>query len=135
MSRRRESGFSYAELLVAIALVAVLLTPAMQAVQTSALAAAAQRDDLANRQRIKARMEEVLARPYVALDAAAVAAGNSPSATIADLSDAGGTPAYPPVQVTIYRYDGSAPSAADAGLLWVRVFIDSARSLDALRGR
>ncbi len=128
-------GFAYAELIVAIALLAVALVPAMQAVQGGTRIAGEHRWMLANQQRLKARMEEVLARPFRELDDAAVAAGNSTSATIAAYSDASGSATAPAVMTTVYRYDGTAATSSDTGLLWVKVYIDSAQALNTLKSR
>ena len=79
-------------------------------------------------------MEVVLANRFATLDAAAMAAGNSPSAIVAAYSDAAGTKDR--LIVNLYRYDGSAPTASDTGLLWVKVSIEgSALALNTLRSR
>ena len=79
-------------------------------------------------------MEEVLANTFATLDAAALAAGNSPLATVAAYSDAPGTADRRLAR--LYRYDGSAASASDTDLLWVRVEIEgTVLRLDTLKAR
>ena len=59
---------------------------------------------------------------------------NSPSAVVAGYSDASGTSDR--LIVNIYRYNGTAATSTDTGLLWVKVSIEgSALSLDTLRAR
>lgn len=130
----RQRGLSYVEVLIAVVIVAVCLVPALDALRDGLSAADAQRSQAVNQQRLEARLEEVLANRFATLDAAAMAAGNSPSAIAAAYSDAaGGTDR---LLVTVYRYDGSGPTGSDSGLLWVRVAIEaSSLSLDTLRTR
>lgn len=130
----RQRGLSYVEVLIAVVIFAVCLVPALDALRDGLSAADAQRSQAVNQQRLEARLEEVLANRFATLDAAAMAAGNSPSAIAAAYSDAaGGTDR---LLVTLYRYDGSGPTGSDSGLLWVRVAIEaSSLSLDTLRTR
>ena len=131
---RRQRGLSYVEVLSAVAIVAVCLAPALDALRDGMSAAGVQRSRTVNQQRLKARFEEVLAKSFATLDAAAVAAGNSPSATVAAYSDAAGTTDR--LLVTMYRYDGSALTGSDTGLLWVKVKIEgSILQLDTLKNR
>jgi type II secretory pathway component PulJ len=129
-------GFSYIEVLVAIALIALTLVPAMQALQVSETVSATHAADLGTEQRLSARMEEMLARPYATLDGAAMAAGNAVTATLpAPYSDTAGTGTQPQILVTVYRYDGANATGNDYGLLWVKVFIDGSHALNALASR
>src|SRR5882724_9075166 len=128
-----EFGFSYIEVLVAISLIAVTLVPAMQALQVSEIVSSAHMTELSIEQRLSARMEETLARPYATLDGAAIAAGNAVTATLpAPYSDTSGTTTTPQILVTVYRYDGANATGNDYGLLWVKVFVDSSHALNAL---
>ena len=142
--RRRQRGLSYVEVLIAVVIVAVCLAPALDALRGGIRAAAIQGSQAVNQQRLKTRMEEVLANRFVTLDAAALAAGNSPGASLAACSgatvvlcsDAPGTADR--LLVTLYRYDSSAATATvnDTGLLWVNVAIAGSNlSLDTLRSR
>jgi len=132
--RRRQRGLSYVEVLIAVAIVAVCLAPATDALREGLRAAGTQRAHTVNQQRLKTRMEEVLANQYTTLDAAAMAAGNSPAATVAAYTDAAGTPDR--LLATLYRYDGSAATASDTGLLWVKAAIEGSNfQLDTLKNR
>ncbi len=132
--RRRQRGLSYVEVLIAVAIVAVCLAPATDALREGLRAAGVQRSHTVNQQRLRARMEEVLANKFATLDAAAMAAGNNPAATVAAYTDAAGSADR--LLATLYRYDGSAPTASDTGLLWVKVAIEGSNlSLDTLKGR
>jgi len=132
--RRRQLGLSYVEVLIAVAIVAVCLAPALDALRDGMTAAATQRSQAVNQQRLKTRMEEVLAIPFATLDAVAMAAGNSPSFTVAAYSDAPGTAAR--LLATLYRYNGSAATGSDTGLLWAKVAIEGSNlSLDTLKSR
>lgn len=134
LPRRRQRGLSYIEVMIAVVIVAVCLAPAMDALRDGLRASATQRAYSVNQQRLKARMEVVLANRFSTLDAAAIAAGNSPGATVATYTDAAGTPDR--LLVTLYRYDGSAASAGDTGLLWVKAAIQgSSLSLNTLKSR
>ena len=131
---RGQRGLSYAECLAALVILAACLVPALDALNSGMRASGAQRSYTVNGQRLKARFEEVLANNFKTLDAAAIAAGNSASATVAAYSDAAGTTDR--LVVTIYRYDGSAQTATDSGLLWVKVAIEGSNlSLNTLKSR
>ena len=134
--RRRQRGLSYVEVLIAVVIVAVCLAPALDALRGGIRAAAIQGSQAVNQQRLKTRLEEVLANRFATLDAAAVAAGNSPASPVAAYSDAAGTADR--LLVTLYCYDFSSsnPSVSDTGLLWVKVAIEgSSLSLNTLRSR
>lgn len=132
--RCRQRGLSYVEVLIAVVIVAVCLVPALDALLGGLSAADTQRLQAVNQQRLKARLEEVLANRFVTLDAAAIAAGNSPSTIVDAYSDAAGTADR--LLVTLYRYDGSSPTVSDSGLLWVKVAIEaSSLSLNTLKTR
>lgn len=128
---RRQAGLSYTEVLVATVLIALLLVPALQALNTGMNSASAQQTLGEERHLLQAKLNEVLALPFATLDAAAQAAGSP--ATASGLSDTvtlseGGSRAR---QVYLSRYDGDNADAdgdpftgADAGLIWVRVSLD-----------
>ncbi len=122
---RRQSGFSYVEVLVASVLIAISLVPAMEALRTGILATGAHRSQVSRHGGIAGKMEEVQAQRFAALEAAEVAAGGGASA----YSDAGGTPDRRVVLLS--RYDGDNADAdndpttgTDDDLLWVRVEIE-----------
>jgi type II secretory pathway component PulJ len=119
LSIRRARGWTYMEALVATGLIAVSLVPAIQSLQSVAQGATNQRTYTVNEQRLETRMEELLARTFAALDAEAVATGNSSSSTSTLFSDAAGTADQ--LLVTVYRYDGTGATSTDTGLIWVKV--------------
>ena len=122
--RQGPVGFAYVEVLVALVLVAVVLVPALEALQSGVIGSGVlvkvvDRDAL-----LRAKMEEVLARPFDALNAETfLGGGNTSSSVSAALSDAMGTANRR--LVILYRTDGSALSAADTGLLRIRVVYEA----------
>ena len=130
----RPRGFSYVEVLVATFILAVSLPAALGALRNSVSAAGVDAKYTLNQQRVKSRLEEVLANRFATLDAAALAAGNSTSAVVTGYSDAAG--ATDRLIVNLYRYDGTAQTASDTGLLWVKVSIEGAAlALNTLTAR
>lgn len=130
MSRRRQSGLGYTELLVATTLIALLLVPALEALNSGLQGGAVQRTVGEERHLLHAKLDDVLALPFSTLDTAAQAAGGPGNASgLSDtvtLSD-GGSRAR---QVYLSRYDGDNADAdgdpftgTDTGLIWVRVTI------------
>lgn len=115
----RATGFAYVEVLVALVLVLTALVPALEALQSGvrgsqALGAIAARDAA-----LREKMEEVLAKPFDALNAETfLSGGNTTTSVSAALSDSAGQERR---IVILYRTDGSAVSSADTGLLRVRV--------------
>lgn len=120
---RRQHGLSYIEVLVATVLVAVSLVPAVEALRGGIFGARVHQAAAEDHYRLEARLEEVLAEPYALLDAAAVAAGSQTTAT--SYSDPAG--AANRRLVYLARYDAGSGSftAADTGLLWVRIAYES----------
>lgn len=140
---------TYIEVMVAAALIAIALVPAMDALQTGMLGARIFESSSNEHYAVLARMEEVLAEPYSALTAAAATAGNPK--TPGSYSDAPGTPGRRLVFLGLYdanNADGdndmftvldpdldgdSNPYTAYSGLLWVRVAVEgSVTSLESL---
>lgn len=123
MSRHRQAGLTLVEVLITIALLAVLLVPAISALQTGVTGSSVHADLAADHYRLTARLEELLAEPFANLEAAANAAG-SPT-VVTSYSDASG-----PGRLLVYlsAYDGDNADAdddpftgTDAGLIWIRV--------------
>lgn len=127
------------EILIAMALIAVSLVPAMEAIRAGVAASSAQESETVNHFRLFARMEHVLAQPFDDLDAAALAAG-SPS-TLTSYSDRMGTTDRRLVFLSRYDADNADGdddpfTGTDADLLWVRATIaDTAHALETLRVR
>lgn len=130
----RQSGLSYVEVLVSIVVVAAALAPAMEALRNGASAVAVLADQTIDRERLVSRLEQVAASRYAVLDAAAAESGHSPTAASALFSDAPGTAGR--IVVQLYRYDGTAATTADTGLLRLDAAIEgSTQALSTLRLR
>lgn len=113
-------GLAHVEVMVALVLISVALVPALDTLQTNtrgvpALLSVATRDAL-----LRAKMEEVLAKPFDAVNAETyLSGGNTTTSVSAALSD----PSGPDRRVVIlYRTeDGSQVSTNNTGLVRVRV--------------
>ena len=123
MIKRSESGLTLVEVLVTMALLAVLLVPAISALQTSITGSDVHAQLAQDQFRLTTRIEELLAEPFADLVTAANAAGAPTIAT--SYSDAAG-----PGRLLVYLslYDGDNADAdddpftgTDAGLIWIRV--------------
>lgn len=117
--RQSQHGFSYIEVLVATILLAVSLVPALEALRGGVFGASLHEAAADDHYRLTAHMEEVLAEPYSLLDAAAVAAGDATTPT--DYSDPPSTAKRRMVYLSRYDADTASFTAADTGVLWVRV--------------
>ena len=134
----KQHGLTYTEVLLSAVLLAVLLVPALQALQTG-VSSGATPAMAARPPTLRAKSEEVLSHPFPDLYAETYqVGGNTGTAVSVNLSDAAG--ATDRRVVVIYRYDASAKalSANDTGLLYVRVYYEaegSANALNTLAGR
>lgn len=136
---RRQSGLTLVEVLVSVLLLAVVLVPAMRALQTGVVGANVHGDIASGHYRLTSRLEELLTEPFADLSDAAIAAGSptSPSSY--------SEPAGPPGRLFVYLslYDGDNADADDdpftgteADLLWIRVEIEgSVYDLQTVRAR
>jgi hypothetical protein len=133
-----QRGFSYAEVLLSVVLLGILLVPALQALTTGiagggSSALAARQLNLSN------KMEEVLSKPFGQLYAETyLSGGNTATSVSTSLSDAAG--ATDRRVVVLYRYDAAAMalSANDTGLLYLSVYYEvdgGAAALNTLVGR
>jgi prepilin-type N-terminal cleavage/methylation domain-containing protein len=122
--RRRQSGLTLVEVLVTIALLSVVLVPAIRALQTSVVGANVHNDLAIEHFRLTSRLEELLAEPFSLLEAAALSAGGPTVAS--SYSEAAG----PPSRLLVYLgfYDGDNADADDdpftgteQDLLWIRI--------------
>jgi type II secretory pathway component PulJ len=135
---KAQRGFSYVEILLSVVLLAVLLVPALEALQ-SAIAGNANAALVSRHLALQDKMERVLSRPFADLYTQTYApGGNTTTSVSASLSDAVGTPARR--NVVLYRYDASAAalSAADTGLVFIAVYYENEpadRALTTLVGR
>jgi len=140
MTRARQSGLTYVEVLVAAVLLAIVLVPALQALHTGMLGAEVHSSTVDQHYAVLSRMEEVLAEPYSMLTAAAGAAGDEQTPTT--YSDAAGPVDRRLVYLALYDADDADgdgnvftvpdpnldgdfdPYTGYAGLLWVRVEVE-----------
>ncbi len=137
--RRFQKGLTLVEVLVTVGLLAVLLIPAINALQTGAAGADVHADIASGHYQMTSRVEELLAEPFSALSDAAIAAGSS--TTPSSYSD----PAGPPGRLLVYLslYDGDNAdtddnpfTGTDDGLLWMRIDIeDSVHTLQTITAR
>jgi len=129
------AGFSYVEVLLGITLIAVCLTPALDALRVAVGGAAIHESTLVDRYALQAKMEEVLAEPFAALMVAATEAGSPTSPT--SYSDTAPFTTTDGRQITrqvyIWPYDGDNTDSdndpftgTDPGLLYVKVQINGA---------
>ena len=135
--RRFENGLTLVEVLVSIVLLAIVLIPAISALQTGVVGADVHAEIASGHYRLTSRLEELLAEPFADLSDAAIAAG-APT-TPSSYSDAAG----PPGRLLVYLsfYDGDNADAddnpftgTDPDLLWIRVDIeDSVHTLQTIK--
>ena len=138
-SSRRQSGLTLVEVLVAVMLLAIVLVPAMRALQTGVVGADVHADIASGNHRLSSRLEELLAEPFADLSDAAITAG-SPT-TLSIYSD----PVGPPGRMLVYLsfYDGDNADSdndpftgTDPDLLWLRVEIeDTVHALQTIAAR
>jgi hypothetical protein len=122
---RRLAAFSYVEVLVATALVALALVPALEALEIGITGSGIHESELTRHYHLVAKLEEVLARPFAELEAEEQAAGGAHTS----YSDASG-----PDRRLVYLSghdgddadgDGDTSTGMDPGLLRVRVEIEA----------
>ena len=116
---RRRAGFSYVEVLLATALLALALVPALEALETGVRGGGVHEAELALHYRAVGALEEVLAQPFSDLQAEA----NLTAGALTAYSDPPTTPDRRLVYLTGYDADGD--SVPDPGLLRVRVEIEA----------
>lgn len=129
MNRRRVEGASYVEVLVAMTILAVALVPAVDALRGGAMGADISVSRTQLHYRLAGRLEDLLAEPFDALDAEALAVGDPNVASLV-YSDTVATPNRRLVYLSRYDGDDVDPSdgdpftGVDEGLLWIRVEIE-----------
>ena len=135
--RTNQLGLTLVEVLVAMTLLAVLLVPAMRALQTSVTGADVHSDLASGHIRLTSRLEELLAEPFVDLSDAAIAAGAPTTETT--YSEAAGPPSRLLVYLSLYDGDNADAdndpfTGTDSDLLWIRVEIeDTVHTLQTIR--
>lgn len=146
----KQHGFTYTEVMLSAVLLAVLVVPALRALQTG-INGSATPAMAAKGPALSAKMEEVLSRPFpdlyaetykTACDSTCNPAGSSAcnSATLLNCNLSDAAIATDRRVVVLYRYNASAKalSANDTGLLYVRVYYateGSANAFNTLAGR
>ena len=136
-SSQSQSGLTLVEVLVTVVLLAILLIPAINALQTGIIGAEVHGDVATSHYRLAARLEDLLAEPFADLSDAAVAAGSA--TTPSSYSE----PVGPPERLLVYLsfYDGDNADAdddpftgTDPDLVWIRVDVeDSVFTLQTVR--
>lgn len=125
---RRMGGFTYIEVIVATALLAVSLLPALESLSVGVKGSAIHETVTVDNYFLSARMETLLAEPYGDLDIEALAVNNpaTPTAYSDTVITADGRTLVR--QVYLSRYDADNADSdndfftgTDAGLLWIRV--------------
>ena len=127
MSSRGQTGLTLVEVLVAVALLSLMLVPAISALQTAVVGADVHGDVATSHYRLAARLEELLAEPYTDLSDAAIVAGGP--TTPSSYSEPAGPPGRLLVYLSLYDgddadSDGDPFTGTDPDLLWIRVQID-----------
>lgn len=156
MSRRiafgRQSGLTYIEVVIAAALIAIALLPAMDALYTGVHGSGVLQSSSSEHYAVLAKMEAVLAEPFTTLTSAAGTAGSQ--SVPSSYSDAAGPPDRRVVFVALYDADNADgdgdvftvldpnldgdnnPYTNYTGLLWVHVAAEgSVTSLESLVAR
>ncbi len=126
------------ELLVATLLIAILLVPALEAMQSGIQASGIHTELARNQYRMISRMEQTLALPFSQLQEQAELVADPTVLIPPPFSDPAGTESRR--LVFLAGYDGDDAdgdkdpfTGTDAGLLWVRVTIeDSPRALETV---
>lgn len=123
--RTGSRGFAYTEVLVAAALLAILIAPALESLANGMQQQAYQVDNAVRRWHLAAALETTLALPMSNLDALA-----GDSGTPSDLSDAAGSAVRRLVYVSRYDVangdgDGDPFTGGDGTLLWVAVALEN----------
>ena len=137
LAKHPQKGFSYIEVLVAIALIAITLIPAMDALHTGVKGSQIHADETANIFWLGAKVAELKALSYKTLESEAAAAGDA-NTVVDNLSDAVGSDKRRLVYLALYDGDNADAdddpfTGVDEGLLWIRVEIDGQRhSLETL---
>ena len=127
-NRHRMAGLTYVEVLIATALIAVTLLPAMEALQPATQGMSIHEAQVVRHYELSALLEEVLAKPFSELDTEAVAI-DDPDVASTMYSDPPATNNRRLVYLSRYDADnadgnGDFFDGTDAGLLWVRVEIE-----------
>lgn len=132
-----QHGFAYAEVLLSVALLGILLVPAMQALN---MAISGGTGNVAARQlALRSMMEEVLSQPFSVLYAETyLPGGNNIASVSTNFSDAPGTADRRVVVLCRFDAATNALSINDTDLLFVSVYYEAdgnATALNTLAGK
>lgn len=138
MNQFRQLGLSYLEVLIATVLLTITLVPMMDALQPGLQGSAIHQHRAQVHFTLKGKLEQVLAEPFMNLEAESIAAGAATAATT--YSD---TAADVPHEVFIWPWDADNADADDDGLtggeddiLWIRVATEDGQTdLQTLKSR
>jgi type II secretory pathway pseudopilin PulG len=128
-NRHRMAGLTYVEVLIATALIAVTLVPAIEALKPAIQGMSIHETQVVQHYELTALLENILATPFSELDAEAVAI-NDPAVASVNYSDPAGQANRRLVYLSRYDADNADgngdffDTGVDAGLLWVRVEIE-----------
>ncbi len=134
---RQQLGLTLVEVLISVVLLAILLVPAINALQTSIVGAEVHSDVSASHYRLTSAIEELLSEPFADLADAATVAGGPTALT--SYSEAAGTPGRLLVYLSFYDGDNAdsdddAFTGTETDLLWLRVEIEgSVNALETIR--
>ncbi len=122
-------GFSYVEVLVATFLIAIVLVPALDTLQSGIQGSGIHASRAEDHYHITGKVEEVLARPFDELGQEADAAG-SPTVIVHAYSDSAGTDARRLVYLSRFDADNADAdndpfTGTDGGVIWVQVQIEN----------
>ena len=125
----RIAGLSYIEVLIAIALIMVTLVPAIEALGPAVQSAGLHDSQTSRQYALHAKLEEVLAQPFSALDSEAQAINDH---TVASTTYSDPSTESERCLVFLSRYDGDDMDPADgnpftgkdAGLVWIHVELE-----------
>jgi len=125
--KKRDQGFTYIEVIIAVMVLSIALIPAIRAVRESLAVSRGQEMLVANTYSVYAKMEYVLAQPYETLSQAAMAAGTATIPT--SLSDPAATPGRRLVYLASYDGDNEDSdnnpfTGGEPDLLWVKVQLE-----------
>lgn len=126
---KHEQGLSYIEVLIATVLITIALVPAIDALHPAIKGAGIHQSETVLHYHLSARLESLLAEPFVALDTEAQALAD-PAAISLVFSDPAGSSNRR--LVFLSRYDADNADAdnnpftdTDEGLIWLRVEVEN----------
>jgi type II secretory pathway pseudopilin PulG len=133
---KKQCGFTYVEMVIAVLLLSLALIPALNAIRTNIAATREQQSLISAGYALSSKMEYLLAQPFGNLAGAAIAAGGPANPTT--YTDPAGTPSRVFVFLASYDADNEdgdndTLTGGDPGILWVRVALaDGALAMESL---